>query len=251
MRAHDMKATTMSPRQDDAPGLGFFSGVIFLGAGLIGMSLHRVAVGPQDARIALWAAFAILTILTGGLSLRLPIRACVVSFSDALIFLSVLLFGPELAALTAALDGYASSARNGGTFQKQLFNTAGMALSVGISARLFEWVQQAAVGRAPAERVIMATIALAASQFVLNTALVVTIVALKERISPIAVLRNSFVWSGVSMLAGSLTAAMVYLAIENLGAANCLAILPVPVILHLLYRAFLKHAHATNASSRN
>ncbi len=251
MRTHDMKPTTMSLRRNDAPALGYIGGVIFLGAGLIGMSLHRVTVAPQDARIAVWAAFAILTLLTGGLSLRLPLRSCVVSFSDALIFLSVLMFGPELAALTAALDGYASSTRNGGTLQKRLFNTAGMALSVGLSARLFEWVQQAAVSRPSTERLLLATIALAASQFVINTALVVTIVALKERISLITVLRDSFVWSGVSMLAGSLAATMVYLAIENLGAANCLAILPVPVILHLAYRALLKHAHPTNASSRS
>lgn len=246
-----MKPATMNLRHPDAMALGYSGGVIFLGAGLIAMSLNRMTVAPQDARIAVWAAFAILTLLTGGLSLRLPIRACVVSFSDALIFLSVLLFGPELAALTAALDGYASSTRNGGTLQKRLFNASGMALSVGLSARLFAWVQQAAASRPSMERLLLATIALAASQFVLNTALVVTIVALKERISPVTVLRESFVWSGVSMLAGSLTAAMVYLAIENLGAVNCLAILPVPVILHLLYRALLKQAHATNPSSRN
>ena len=240
MSAPEQRSMTMSLRRHDAPALGYIGGVVLLGAGLIGLCLYRVTFAHQDARILVWAAFAVLTLLCGGLSLRLPIASCVVSFSDGLIFLSVLLFGPELSALTAALDGYASSTRNGGTLRKRLFNTAGMALTVGLSARLFEAVRQGSAGAVTMDRLLLATISLAASQFVLNTTLVVIVVALSDGMSPLAVLRKSFVWSALSMLAGSLAAALVYMAIQSLGAATCLAILPVPVALHLMYRLVLK-----------
>ena len=77
--------------------------------------------------ILAWLGIAALTLLIGRLSVKLPFPNCRVSFSDALIFLSVLVYGGDFGTLTAALDGFASSTRQNGTAHKKAFNTAGAA----------------------------------------------------------------------------------------------------------------------------
>ena len=238
-------------RRGDLAALLYVGAVGLAGMALLGLSLRLVvASGRPGGEILLWAGIAILTLLAGRLSIRLPLPRCIVSFSDALIFLTALLFGPGLATITGALDGYASSARNGGTWRKRIFNSGGMALSVGLAARLFRRVVPEAGVWGSSARVLAGIVLLAATQYVVNTALVIGAVTLNDRIAAAHVLHHSFAWAGVCNVAGTVAAACVFLAVRKLGATSCIAILPVPVVLHLLYRAAIERWQATKAPSR-
>ena len=115
----------------------YIGAVAAAGAAVLVASVSNVLdLGFQSGELA-WLGIAVLTVLIGRLSVKLPLPNCRVSFSDAFIFLSVMVFGGDLATLTAALDGFASSSRDKGTWHKKAFNTAGMALSVNLSARVF------------------------------------------------------------------------------------------------------------------
>src|SRR5207245_4999484 len=132
-----MAGKPTDPRSDDMKGNLYIGVVAAAGGAVLVSSVSNVlALGFQSNELA-WLGIAILTMLVGRLSVKLPLPSCRVSFSDAFIFLSVMVFGGDLATLTAALDGFASSGRDKGTWHKKAFNPAGLALAVNLSARVF------------------------------------------------------------------------------------------------------------------
>lgn len=238
-------------RTSELPALLYVGAVGAAGAAILALSLKSaVTVGQPAGDALLWSGIAVLTLLAGRLSVRLPLPRCIVSFSDALIFLTALLFGPDLATLTGALDGYSSSARNGGTWRKRIFNSGGMALSVGLAARLYRFVVRDAGLWGSPIRLFAGIVLLAAAQYAINTALVIGVVSLSERMAASRVLHESFAWAGVCNVAGTIAATCVFLLFRKLGAASCIAVLPVPVLLHLLYRMALQRWEVTKAPSR-
>jgi hypothetical protein len=220
----------------------FIGAVAAFGAVVLGQSLYHVAADGFEAKHLAWLGIAVLTVLVGRLSVKLPLPHCRVSFADAFVFLSVMVFGGDLATMTAALDGFASSSRERGTWHKKVFNTTGMALSVNLASRVFarlipqrgEWSARVTIAD-----LLLPVAALALTQYVLNTALVSSVVALKEHQSLVAIWQDSSPWAGTAYLAGSVAAAIVFLVVRELGVVSTFAILPFPAILYLTYRACL------------
>lgn len=220
----------------------FIGAVAAFGAVVLGQSLYHVAADGFEVKHLAWLGIAALTVLVGRLSVKLPLPHCRVSFADAFVFLSVMVFGGDLATMTAALDGFASSSREKGTWHKKVFNTTGMALSVNLASRVFarliprqgEWSARVTI-----VDLLLPVAGLALTQYVLNTALVSSVVALKEHQSLVAIWQDSSPWAGTAYLAGSVAAAIVFLVVRELGVASTFAILPFPAILYLTYRACL------------
>ena len=220
----------------------FIGAVAAVGAAILAQSLYHVATAGFEAEDLAWLGIALLTLLVGRLSVKLPLPHCRVSFSDAFIFLSAMVFGTDLATMTAAFDGFASSARVPGTWHKKVFNTAGMALSVNLAARVFTRLAPRdglMTGRVTVADLLLPVAAMAFTHYVLNTALVSSVVALKEHQSLVAIWSDSSPWAGTASLAGSVAAAMVFLVVRELGVVSTFAILPFPGILYLTYRACL------------
>jgi hypothetical protein len=220
----------------------YIGAVAAVGAAVLAGSLRNILVTGFGAQDLAWLGIAMLTVLVGRLSVKLPLPSCRVSFSDAFVFLSVMVFGVDYATMTAALDGFASSSRMKGTWHKKLFNTAGMAISVNLSARLFtRLLPEGGVwgARFSAEDLLVPVAAMAFAQYVLNTALVSGVVALKEHASLMVIWQDSSPWAGTAYLAGSMAAAIVFLVVRELGVVSAFAILPFPGILYLTYRACL------------
>jgi len=221
----------------------YIGAVAAAGAAILAGSLRNIFASGFGTQDLAWLGIAILTLLVGRLSVMLPLPSCRVSFSDAFVFLSVMVFGGDYATLTAALDGFASSSRARGTWHKRLFNTAGMAISVNLSARVFaRLLPEGGVwgARFAAEDLLLPVAALAFTQYLLNTALVSGAVALKEHASPLAIWQDSSPWAGTACLAGSAAAAIVFLVVREIGVISAFAILPFPAILYLTYRACLE-----------
>src|SRR5438093_4171147 len=132
-----MNATAPGPRQDDIRANLFIAPFGSIGAVILADSLRRILAEGLDVGQLVWIGLAILTVVVGPLSVRLPLSNCKVSFSDVSIFLSLLAFGPHLAIATGALDGFAASTRRGGVWYKTGFNTSGLAISVCLSSQVF------------------------------------------------------------------------------------------------------------------
>ena len=217
--------------------------VAAVGVAVLANSASNVFVAGFGAGDLAWVGIAMLTVLVGRLSVKLPLPSCRVSFSDAFVFLSVMVFGVDYATMTAAIDGFASSRGTSGAWHKRLFNTAGMAISVNLSARVFtRLLPEGGVWgtRFSPEELLLPVAAMAFAQYVLNTALVSGVVALKEHASLRVIWQDSSPWAGTAYLAGSMAAAIVFLVVRELGVVSAFAILPFPGILYLTYRACLE-----------
>ena len=234
---------TGSARAQDRFADLYLTSVMVAGVAVVGTSLRHIVAGGLDGRHLVWLGIALLTVLAGGFSVRLPFQSCRVSFSDALIFLSILVFGGDFGVLTAAIDGCSASTRQSGSLHKTAFNTAGMAISARLSAWLFASLlprEIPASGPSPLELLLPVTM-LALAQYVVNTLLVSTAVALKDHASFVATWRSASPWAGVAYLTGSLAAAAVFVAVHALGVVLAFSVLPFPVVLYFTFRAFLNH----------
>jgi hypothetical protein len=216
----------------------YIAAIVAGGGWVTGSSLWNVVQSDFGVLILAWAALSVLTLMAGRFTVKLPFLGCRLSISDAFLFLSVILFGVELSALTAAMDGYAASTRQKGTWHKRLFNTAGMALSIFCSARLYGAAVKAARvwDDVSVARVIVPVLVLGAAQFVLNTAIVSAVVRLKDGVSLSRVWGGALRWTGLPYLAGALAAFAISVAIEHAGVVSTFAIMPFPAVLFVLYQ---------------
>ncbi|HEV8701481.1 MAG TPA: hypothetical protein VGV60_09455 [Candidatus Polarisedimenticolia bacterium] len=231
-----------TPAARDTRARLFIAAVVAAGAVVLAASLRQILAAGLDARHLAWLGLAALTIGVGRLSVRLPGPSCKVSLSDASIFLSLLAFGPHLATVTAALDGFAASTRRKGAWHKVAFNTAGMAISMSMSSRVFtRLVPPSGLSgpRLSVSNLVVPIVALVLVQYLVNTALVSTVMALKDGVSPLTVWQDASPWAGAAYVAGSVAATLVFLIVRELGALSVLGVLPFPAILYLAYRACL------------
>src|SRR5205823_10384123 len=112
----------------------FVTAVTVAGAAAVSAStltLLRSSVAAE------WVLFAILTIASGMLTLKIPSIETRFSVSEAFAFASVLLFGPEVGVITLALDGIRISARWKMNRTQMLFNFANLGLSMWAAGRAF------------------------------------------------------------------------------------------------------------------
>jgi hypothetical protein len=154
-----------------------------------------------------WFVLSLLTLIAGSFSLKIPGVNGRVCMGDALICLSVLLFGPLPGAVTAALEGMAGSLRCRTTSRRCefiLFNAGAMALSAyaagliffaALGQPVFYYRQTAAAASLPGP-----LMAFAVTYFAGNTWLVAAASALDRSLNIFQTWRNGFQWTSVNYL---------------------------------------------------
>src|SRR4029078_2988070 len=87
-----------------------------------------------------WFLLAILTLVSGSATVKLPSVPATISISETFVFTSVLLFGPAAGTLTVALDALVISlwlARKGHPFYRLAFNICALPASLWVGAHVF------------------------------------------------------------------------------------------------------------------
>src|SRR4051795_3008837 len=125
--------------QQPLPAWGrlYVSAVVALGAGTIVQSAYQLHVRPIGWS---WFILALLTLLSGSATVKLPSVPATISISETFVFTSVLLFGPAAGTLTVTLDVLAISlwlARRGHPSYRIAFNVFAVPASLWIGAHLF------------------------------------------------------------------------------------------------------------------
>src|SRR5215203_3542755 len=107
------------------------------GFAIIVQSIADVASGPKQWA---WMILALLTLVSGSATVRLPSLPATISVSETFVFTSVLLFGPAAGTLTVALDAFVISLwsyKKGHPNYKILFNVCALPLTIWVAAHLF------------------------------------------------------------------------------------------------------------------
>ena len=224
-----------------------------VGLGCFALAAWRTWEARQDLPLFNCLFLAALTLLIGSHPVRLPGARGSVSVSDTFVFLSVMMFGPDAAAVVAGLDGFfGTHAPRGGREQlrKRLFNVAVLSLSVWVSGHVYAWML-ARSGRAVGmilgpNDVLVPVSALVLLHYLLNSMGVAAVVALSARQPVLRTWKDGFLWTSLSYFAGGSAAAIVYLFIHRYGFASFAALLPILIITYYTYKIYLEKVEDKN-----
>jgi putative nucleotidyltransferase with HDIG domain len=207
-----------------------------------------------------WIVLAALTLLTGSFTVKVPSVGARISVSEAFVFTSALLFGPEVATLMVALDSFVMSLwlrPTSRTSLKSLFNLSAVALAIWISSRAFYAIVQEPPGSAgflSLDKLAIPLFVLASLYFLLNSWLVALALAFERRAKVYELWWNNFPWLSLNYFGGASVAALLVSYTRSVDLKAVGMILPLLVISYLTYRTSLgrvedakRHVEQVNA----
>ena len=115
----------------------YIGAVVLAGVLAIGHSFYELATQPIGWK---WVLLAVLTLVSGSATVRLPAVPATITVSETFVFTSVLLFGPAAGTLTVTLDALVISfwlSRKGHPLYRVLFNVAALPVAMWVGAHLF------------------------------------------------------------------------------------------------------------------
>jgi diguanylate cyclase (GGDEF)-like protein/putative nucleotidyltransferase with HDIG domain len=165
-------------------------------------------------------------------------QSLTITTTDAFIFTAILLFGPEVAATIAAVEGILSNFRvRVKRIYKRLFNLAELTLVSFVVGKVFYTLQGTPAPLDPTQggsSILLVNLAFCALlHFTLNSGAVALAIALATT-QPFRVLwRENFLWTSLTSVAGASAAALIFLTFDrNYFYAVAVAI---PIILVIYY----------------
>jgi hypothetical protein len=184
-----------------------YGSVVSAGLAIISIAGYRLIHDPVPYP---WLVLSLLTVAAGSLSVNIPGVNGRVSVGDALISLSVLLFGPLAGAVTAALEGIAGSLRcrtRSRRLEFLLFNAGVMAVSVYTAGLVLHAIQGQMLfdhGQVVAWPILPGPLMLfAVTYFAVNTFLVAAASALDKSANVFQTWRDGFLWTAVNYIAAA------------------------------------------------
>lgn len=217
--------------------------VIAAGCAIALHSIHFMvtSTGWEMEWFALMAVAAFLTARGG---IKLPQINSLLTVSDALIFLSVLMCGVHPAAVLAAFEAAVVSFLY--TKQKidRLFNMSCMAVSTYASGsfvlRFFGNFGTAF------ESLFVPLGVLALLQYIGNSVLVAVALGYRDRLNARTIWRENLFWTSISYFLGAIAAGAVYLAVAKLGFYSLFVALPILLITFFSYKTYVEKVETTN-----
>src|SRR5262245_60601715 len=96
----------VSPKGFSGFGKFYLWSVIAAGLAVVSGSIYQLYVEPIGSQ---WFVLAILTLISGSATVRLPSSYASISISETFVFTAVLLYGPAAGTVIVALDGLVGS----------------------------------------------------------------------------------------------------------------------------------------------
>lgn len=197
--------------------------------------------------------FLLLTVVTLTLGSRVTVQIprCKgqISVSDTFVLLSMLLFGGESAILLAGADALASSTRVSKKKLTLAFNTAVFLCSTFLTSwtlYLFFGSLTALTAQDFSPRFIAALSMMGLVQYIVNSGLVATGVALKAGEPIWKMWRENFLWTSLTYFAGASAAGIIAKMSSTLGLYAFLATAPIIAIIYFTYCTYLKNVEAAS-----
>ena len=191
-----------------------------------------------------WIILAVLAVLGGFITVKIPGIKIKFSLADTFVFANIILFGPIVGAITAAIDGFAGSMRcktKSRRVEFMLFNVAATAIPAYIAGELFvRTLIRQPVSQNPgmiSPAAFFPVILLAISYYVINSTCVAIIVALQNNQRIIRVWRENLLWGLIPPITCALGAVFVSSGMMAATPTTLAAILIMLAAIYLTFRA--------------
>jgi diguanylate cyclase (GGDEF)-like protein/PAS domain S-box-containing protein len=171
-----------------------------------------------------------------------------ITVSDCFIFLTLLLYGPQIAVLLAGAEALCSSFRFTRLWLTRCFNGALLAISTFVTAmvatQIFGPLVDLGQG-ALSGNYVTAICFLGATQYLVNTGLAAWRETFKLNVPFLQTWRTHFLWTSVSYLAGASAAGITVKLINGNGFYAFMAMIPIIGIIYFTYQSYRKQLEAT------
>jgi hypothetical protein len=222
----------------------YLSAIILLGGVVLSYSVFTAL----NTNISTdWIFLAVLTLITAAFSLKMPKTEVRLSVPDVFIFASILLYGPAIGALTAAIEGLVGSlrARNRSRrFQFVSFNITALSLSAFVAGRVHELTYphtaRAMFELGRIQELAFSLVVLAIWYYCFNCGSLAILIALERRQSLLQVWTQYFSWLGMGYLTAALMAGIISVTMQLMDIRAILALIAVPLLSFFTYRRFLQ-----------
>ena len=197
-----------------------------------------------------WFLLALLTLISGSATVKLPSIPASISISETFVFTAVLLYGTPAGTVIVALDGLVISfwiAKRHRQLHRTLFNAAAPALSVWCSAHLYflvAGVRPLLLEPTSVDRILPALVLFASAYFWLNSWLITFAVAAETKLRPHRVWRDNFVWLSLNYFCGASLAFL--LVTRNVDVRYIGVIVPVLLVLYFTFKISMDRVDDAN-----
>jgi PAS domain S-box-containing protein len=224
----------------------YLAAIIAAGTIVVALSARQLLSRPVPVT---WLVLALLTLLSGWATVRMPGFPMSMSRSDTFTMTAALLFGPAAGALLSGADALVMSLRlqrDSRTLTRVLFNMSAAALSMWLAASLFFWLVTPPV---PIGRILLPLALFGGAYFLLNTGLVAVAVAIGRRLQVHLIWRRHFfpLWL-TYCVATSFAGLLLVVSMAGLATLQTLVIaLPVLLIAGLGLKRGVDHLRERSA----
>ncbi len=232
----------MSDRTTARPGIPLSARLLVASVGVSGSAVvaYSAFTLVRGAVPIEWVLFSVLTVLCGSLTIKIPSIESRFSLCEVFGLASIMLFGPEVGAVTLALDGLRISAAYKMNRVQTAFNFSNLGLSMWLAGKLFFLVSGTGPlfrSPAPSAWIIVSLAVLAGTYFLVNSGLTGTVIALSARKSPRAVWLEHYLPLLPSYLAGASVALLLVLAFREVQFTAIALILPLLLLSYQMLQS--------------
>ncbi len=167
-----------------------------------------------------------------------------ISISDTFVLLSMLLFGGEIAVLLAGADALVSSLRISKKRVNIAFNVGVFLISTFLTSHILNFWFGSITELTKHEfsvEFLMALTMMGSIQYLSNSGLVATAVALRSGKPIWKMWCENFLWTSLTYFAGASAAGVIAKMSSSLGIGAFFAIAPIVAIIYFTYRTYLKN----------
>lgn len=218
---------------------------IVAGFTAIGQSVLELTADPPGSQ---WFVVALLTLVSGTATIKLPGVPAHISISESFLFTAVLLFGPAAGIATVVFDAIIASVRTQKrSVVRTLFNIAAPALSLWIASHLF-YIPPLVRQETPAQigAVIGPLLFLTVVYFCLNSGLIAIAIGFQKRISPFGIWRDHLMWLSLNYFGGASVAALLVVYTREINWTYLTVTLPLLLILYMTFRTSMARVADAN-----
>ena len=233
----------------------YLSGIALIGLAILAWAIYGFPVGKVDAGLV---ALSVVTVfLSSYLRFQLPHTKLHFTISDVLVFLSLMIYGGEVAVLLAALEACYGSLN----FRRQriaikpktiLLNVAVSAMSAFVTAGVVSYVfTSGEVVISEGSNVLLAELllAMAASQFMVNSIAVAIFLALKSEKSIWQVWNEYCLNAFVMFFSGAILAGAAVKSLQPINIFLFAIVVGFFAIVYLTYRRYVDDIRETAAKA--
>ena len=234
-------------------GRGYVSVVALAGMLVLGHSVYTLYAEPISWN---WFVLALLTLLTGSATVKLPSVPATISISESFVFTSALLYGPAAGTLTVALDALVISlslAHKGHPAYRLVFNIFALPAALWVGAHLFFWTSGLPpLSTLPASAsvdlgaLLKPLILFTACYFALNSWLIAFAIAIERRLSPLRVWKENFAWLSLNYFGGASVAALLVTYTHDVDYRLLAIVLPLLAVLYFTFSSSMGRVEDTN-----